>query len=213
MTALDINQFKALAGAGALIIDTRAAEVFCDGFIEDSISVPFDENFLAQLEELTGEQKIILVTDEAQNAAVLKALKDSGIAAEGYLNGGFDAWKEAGNTIDMLITIEADEFAIDYQFDEFYLVDVRTKEEFEKEHPEDAENVALADLEQILIDFETQDSYYVYGNNARQAITAGSIFRKIGFNRVRVVTADLETIKASGISWFVQKKKTDSSSK
>jgi rhodanese-related sulfurtransferase len=215
MNAIDIAQFKALATAGAIIIDTRTPEIFCDGFIEDSLSIPFNEGFISTLEELvTAEQKILLVTDAEQTNAVLKALKDSGnTSVEGYLTGGFEAWQNAGNKIDMLITVDADEFAIDYKFDEFYLIDVRPKEEFEKEHAEDAENIVLHDLEQILIDFETTDSYYVYGSTLQEAVTAGSVFRKIGFTRVRVVAADFETVKATGIPWFKQKKKTDSSSK
>ncbi len=215
MNAIEYSQFKELIAQGCVIVDTRKPEVFCESYIKGSVSIPFNENFVDAFDELTEpDQKILLITEETEAAAIAKTLKAAGTEnAEGFLQGGFDVWKNADNKIDMLITIDADEFKIDYQFDEFFLIDVRSKEEFAKDHAEDAENIALNDLEQILIEFEPGDSYYVYANSITEAVTAGSIFKKIGFNRVRVVAADYETIKKSGIPLFVQKKKENSSSK
>lgn len=215
MKAIDCSQFKELIAQGYAVVDTRKSEIFCDSFIEDSVSIPFDENFIDALDELTeAGQKILLVTEEHENAAIAKALKAvANENVQGFLEGGFDAWKNAGNKIDMLIAIDTDEFAIDYKHDEFYLVDVRSKEDYAIDHAEDSENVVLNDLEQILIEFETTDSYYVYGNTIQEAVTAGSIFKKIGFNRVRAVAADYESIKKSGIPLFEQKKKDKAASK
>ena len=96
--------------------------------------------------------------------------------------------------------------AMDYQYDEFYLVDTRSKADFAKEHVEDSENIALVDLEQIITALEEDHMYYVYGNSAKDAITAASIFKKNGIHRVRAVTADFAAIKAGKIPVFVQKK-------
>ncbi len=159
-------QFKALIEEGYYIIDTRKPEIFCDGFIEESVSVPFDDNFITTLTDLTEPgQKIVVVTDPADAAAVYKAIKAAAtVSAEAFLEGGYAAWADAGYKVDMLISIDADEFAMDYQYDEFYLVDIRSKDDFAQEHAEDAENIVLNDLEQILTEFDTADSYYVYGN-------------------------------------------------
>jgi len=215
MNLLELNRVKELIAQGYAVVDTRKSEIFCEGFIEDSISIPFNENFIDTLNELTETgQLVLIVADESEVPAISKALKDSGTQnIEGFLQGGFDTWKNAGSKVDMLIAIDADEFAIDYKHDEFYLVDVRSKEDFAKEHAEDAENIELSDLDQIILEFETGDSYYVYATNSNEAITAGSIFKRAGFNRIRVVAADYETIKAAGIPLFVQKKKENSSSK
>ncbi len=209
MQLFDASRFKALIEEGYTVIDTRPPAIFCDGFIAESLSIPFNDNFITTLDELTeAGQKLLLIADEADRAAVAKAIKAAGTTSpEGLLNGGFEAWAKAGYEIDLLIAIEADEFAMDYQFDEFYLVDIRSKEEYAKEHAEDAENIVLNDLEQILTEFETADSYYVYGNTAAEAVTAASVFKRLGFNRVRAVAADYETIKASNIPFFTAKKK------
>ncbi len=208
MQAVNASQFKALIEEGYYIIDTRKPEIFCDGFIEESVSVPFDDNFITTLNDLTEPgQKIVVVTDPADTAAVFKAIKGAAtVSAEAFLEGGFAAWSAAGYGVDMLISIDADEFAMDYQYDEFYLVDIRSKDDFAQEHAEDAENIVLNDLEQILTEFDTADSYYVYGNTAAEAITAASVFKKTGFNRIRPVAADYEAIKATKIPFFKLKK-------
>lgn len=215
MQALEINEFKQLIEQGYAVIDTRKPEIFCDSFIEESINIPFDDNFVDTYDELTEPgQKVIIVADEAHNSGIAKALKGAAIdSAEGYLKGGYEAWQNAGNKTDMLIPIDTDEFAIDYKYDEFFLIDVRSKEEYAKEHVEDSENIVLNDLEQILIEFETNDSYYIYGNTLSEAVTAGSIFKRIGFNRVRVIAAGFEELKAAGIPFFSQKKKDDKAAK
>lgn len=215
MQAFEAAAFKQLIEDGYAVVDTRKPEIFCEGFIEDSLSIPFNEGFVDALDELTEPgQKILIVADEADIAPITKTLKAAVVVnAEGFLQGGFDAWQNAGYKTDMLIAIDTDEFAIDYQYDEFYLVDVRSKEDYAQECIEDSENIVLNDLEQILIEFETNDSYYIYGNTVTEAVTAGSVFKRIGFNRVRVVAADFETLKKSGIPVFSQKKKDDKAEK
>ena len=37
---------------------------------------------------------------------------------EGYLKGGFDAWKNAGEPIDIIIEVDADELGMDIPFDD-----------------------------------------------------------------------------------------------
>jgi len=208
---LDIKEFKTRVNEGHSIIDTRSSETFAEGFMPGSISIPFNTNFMEWLQELTDDdQRLVLVADESEVAAIDNIIRLSGLSTiDGYLKGGWIAWRDVEKKFDLLITIDADEFEIDYQFDEFYLVDVRSKEGFENEHAEDAENVTLSDLEYIISEFDEDLSYYIYGETAAEAITAGSIVRKLGFERIRVVAADYATIKASKVP-FVKKKKTPS---
>jgi len=174
-----------------------------------AVSVPFSPTFINRLNDLTTDAVagVFVVTDE--NAAeVYKTLRASGLTTpKGFAKGDYISWQTDKIPVDVLITIEADEFAIDYQYDEFYLVDIRSAEEFAPEHPEDAENIALNDLEQLLPDLESSDSYYIYGDTAENAVTAGSVFKSFGFERVRVVSATFNDIKNAGVPWYTQKKK------
>ena len=215
MHKIELDEFKRLSAKGHAIIDTRKSEVFIEGFIKGSVSIPFTENFLVAIDDLISpDLKLLLVADDNDLLEVLKVLKGSGLDnVAGYLDGGYDAWINAGNKFDLIITVDEEELAIDYKFDEFYLVDLRSREEFEKEHVEDAENIALIDVEQIIVDAENDLNYYLYGSTATEAVTAASLFKKNGFHRLRAVMADYEKIKATGIPLFVQKKKEKSSPK
>jgi hydroxyacylglutathione hydrolase len=214
MQKFELDEFKALDLSAYAVVDARKSELFTDGFIAASVSIPFGENFINSIQELiSADVKILLVADEADIASMLRAVKNSGVSnITGYLAGGFEAWLNGGNKFDMLIGIDADEFAIDYQFDEFYLVDTRDRDEYEKGHVEDAESIALIDLEPLLVEMDTQDIYYLYGETAAEAVTAGSLLKRNGFQRVRPVTADYNAIKAAGVPMFAPKKKGNSSS-
>lgn len=214
MQKFELNEFEALDLSGYALVDTRKPEVFAEGFIAESVSIPFGESFIDSLQELiSADLKIILVADESDLVSILKTVKGSGISnVAGYLAGGFEAWQKEDNEFDLLISIDADEFALDYQFDEFYLIDLRDKEDYNKGHVEDAENIALIDLEPLLIEMDTQDLYYLYGQTVTEAITAASLLKRNGFHRIRSVAADYNTLKATGIPMFAPKKKGNSSS-
>lgn len=209
MNAVQVDALKALDTDEYLIIDTRKPQVFAEGFSEGAINIPFNPLFTESLQYLPEEDtKILVVAEEAEIPTVMKALKASGVQGiEGYLQQGFATWLEAGKPTDMLIAIEADEFKMDYQFDEFYLIDLRTADDFKAGHVEDAENIEMAELERTLAELSTEDSYYVYGNTAQDAIIAASIFRRYGFERIRPVASDYAAIQESGVPLHVQKKK------
>ncbi|MDB5283737.1 MAG: fold metallo-hydrolase [Bacteroidota bacterium] len=215
MEKIEPAEFAALAAKGHAIVDARKSEVFTEGFIKGSVSIPFSENFLVSVDELISHDlKLLVVADEVNLIEILKMLKGSGLfEVAGYLDGGYDTWANAGNKFDMIITVDEDEFAIDYQYDEFYLVDIRNDEEFKKEHVEDSENIALIDIEQIIVELENDLSYYLYGNTAAEAITAASLFKKNGIQRVRAVAVEYEKIKTTNIPFFSVKKKGSSSTK
>jgi len=214
MQKFELAEFKALDLSGYALVDTRKPEVFAEGFIEGSVSIPFGEGFVDSLQELISpELKVLVIAEEAEIASILKAIKGSGMSnVTGYLADGFEAWQKEANRFDLLISIDADEFALDYQFDEFYLIDLRDREDYEKGHVEDAENITLIDLEPLLIEMDTAELYYLYGNTAAEAITAASLLKRNGFHRIRSVAAEYNTLKAAGIPMFVPKKKGNSSS-
>ena len=208
MTKLTPDDFLKHAEDGVTIIDTRSATKVFDGMYSGSLVIVFDDQFLSTLQQLTSaDEKLLIVTDEEHAEKVYRVIKNSaGHDVVGFFVWGND-FNAGNNALDFMITIDADEFAMDYHYDEFFLIDVRTPEQFEEEHVEDAENISIPDLETALADFETNGSYYVYAETVSEAIAAGSVFKKFGMDRLRVVEASFEDIKKSGVPVFTRKKK------
>lgn len=215
MTAIEPNELGKQPAKEFQLIDTRQPEIFADGFIEGALSIPYNSHFKQTLQEvISEEQKTVIIADANELPTVMKELKAAGIVnLHGYLHGGFEAWKQAGGKTDMLILIEADEFAMDYQFDEFFLIDTRPADEYKQDHVEDSENIELSEIERLLPELDLEGRYYVYGNTAQDAVTAASIFKRDGFQQIRPVVSDYETIKQSGVALYAPKKKSDADKK
>lgn len=200
MALLTVAETKNWLSKGGLIIDLRSIDSFMDGFIPGSVYMPYSDNFYSVLDTLCEtEDAIILVSENpVQQAEIekrLTALPSDSI--KGFLKEGFSDWAKT-ETIDLIIGIEADEFAMDYQYDEFVLIDLRSKELYEQEHIEDSENVLPEELLTYLLELDEEQIYYLYGNNAHETLNAASLFKRAGFQRVRPVLADYETIKNLG---------------
>ena len=214
MNGIELDEFLSLADNGYVVVDVRQPQIFSQGFLKDAISISNQENFIHVFHELIeSDWKVLLIADENEIPFLSKKISSAGITImHAFLKGEFEPSKIPVKYLDMLITIDAEELRLDYRFDEFYLVDVRSKEEFEIEHLEHAENITLNDLEQLIIDLDIMQSYYVYAGSVAEAVTAGSLFKRYGFNRVKVVTDSFDIIKATGIS-VVRNKKEKSSEK
>lgn len=214
MQTIGINEFRQLNTEGVWVIDTRSSENFCNGFIKRAVSVPFDENFKHVLSELIEDgQSLLLIADIEIADAVTETLKTAlNYKLLGILCAPKDSWELSSKETDLLITIDVEEFAIDYNYDEFFLIDVRDADQYLEEHLEYAQNIALNDLEQTLIDMETSGSYYICAANFREAVTAGSVFKQNGFERVRVIQADFLEFRNTKLP-FVKKKKEKTNSR
>jgi len=116
----------------------------------------------------------------------------------GYVFGSFDAWKDAGEEIDIIIDVEADELAMDLPFDEKLIVlDVRKPVEYAEGHVKDAVNVPLSELNDPLnmAVIEEDQNVYIYCASGYRSIIAASLFKRQGIHNVRNVVGGWYEIK------------------
>src|SRR5258706_3118085 len=119
MIALSLTDFKNKMKEEVIVIDTREATVFTQGFIPGSVFIGLEGRFAEWAGSiLSFEQRMILVTEKGKEEETIVRLARVGFdKVEGYLKGGFEAWKKAGENIDMIIDIEADEMEMDLKYD------------------------------------------------------------------------------------------------
>ena len=91
---------------------------------------------------LPFDAPMLLVTDPGKEKETIIRLARVGFdKVKGYLDGGYEAWKNSGEEIDMIIDVEADELMMDIPFDKnLVVVDVRRPTEYADGHLKDAIN-------------------------------------------------------------------------
>ena len=108
----------------------------------------------------------------------------------GYLSGGFQAWKEAGEPIDMIIDVEPDELAMDLPFDDRLLViDVRRETEFADGHIRNAVNIPLEEMTDPvnLANIEDEHNVYLHCAGGYRSVIAASLLKRQGLHNLRNV--------------------------
>src|SRR5581483_2633098 len=96
LKALSVDEFKnAMKDEDVIILDTRRAEVFANGFIPGSIFIGLEGRFAEWAGSLMPFDKdILLVTEQGKERETVVRLARVGFERFlGYLEGGFEAWR------------------------------------------------------------------------------------------------------------------------
>jgi hydroxyacylglutathione hydrolase len=208
MNPIALKDAAVMLDGGTIIIDTRPSAIFVQGFIPGSFHIPLSEHFKEYAElTLDPEFSALIIAENGQEEKACRDLIKTGVVTvAGYIDGGYEAWLAADNTPDLIIDIDAEEFGIDYKFDEFYLIDTRTDEDYEAEHIEHAENIPLSEIEETIPALNAADSYYIYAASIEDAAFAASLFRRADFFKIRVVTVGYSELKDTEIPVAKKKK-------
>jgi hydroxyacylglutathione hydrolase len=129
LIGVDVANFENLvAQTDALILDTRNSADFCKGYIPNSISIGISGDFAPWVGSLIENvnQTIILVTEIGKEEETITRLARIGFDnIIGYLEGGFQAWKNANKEIDTVNRISAEQFASEAKPLTNKMVDIR----------------------------------------------------------------------------------------
>jgi hydroxyacylglutathione hydrolase len=197
---LNIESFKQLVSEGALILDTRKATLFTQGFIPSAISIGLEGRFAEWAGALLPfHAPIVLVTEPGQEEESLIRLTRVGFdQVKGFLQGGYPAWVEAGERIDLIIDVEADELKMDLNYDHHMIVlDVRKELEYDNGHVKSALNIPLQSMTDIaqIVNFEDTDNIYIHCAGGYRSVIAASLLKKHGIHNLRNVLGGFDAIK------------------
>jgi len=200
LQVLSVADIKKEIENDTVLLDTRQPEAFTKGFIPGSINIGLDGRFAEWAGSLLPfDKQILLITEIGKEKETLIRLARVGFSnVIGCAEGGFDAWKNAGEEIDVIIDIEADELAMDLPFDENLIVmDVRKPVEYADGHVKDAVNLPLAELNDPLNMAVIEDNQNVYINCASgyRSVIAASLFKRQGIHNIRNVVGGWDEIK------------------
>jgi glyoxylase-like metal-dependent hydrolase (beta-lactamase superfamily II)/rhodanese-related sulfurtransferase len=197
---LSVEEVKKAINEDAWLLDTRPSRVFTLGFIPGSVSIGLE----GRLAEWAGsllpfDKPIILVSEQGKEKEAIIRLARVGFSkVAGYVKGGYDAWKAAGEEIDMIIDVEADELAMDIPFDEnLVVVDVRKPAEFAEGHVKDALNIPLDSMKDPanMAILEEDQNIYVHCAGGIRSVIGASLLKRQGIHNLRNVVGGWKKIK------------------
>ena len=200
LTPLSLEDFKKIQNEEILVLDTRHASEFTNGFIPGSIFIGLEGRFAEWAGSLLSfDNPMILVTEPGKEEESVVRLSRVGFdKMQGYLTGGFDTWKSAGEPVDMIIDVEADELAMDIPHDpNLVVVDVRRETEFADGHVKDAQNLPLNEMNDVvnLALFEDNQNLYVHCAGGYRSVIASSLLKRQGVHNLRNVLGGWSKIK------------------
>jgi hydroxyacylglutathione hydrolase len=200
---LSVTDFENEIKNGAWVLDTRHQDIFEEGFVPGSVFIGLNGRFAEWVGTvLKMDQPLILVCEDGKEEEAVTRLARVGYEnVNGFLSSGFLAWKDAGKPIDILISIEADELAMDMKFEKLKVIDVRKKNEFETGHVEGAENIVLQYFNDELETSPTQskDHVYVHCQGGYRSVIASSLLKRKGFQFVKNIRGGWSEIQKTTV--------------
>ena len=200
MQAYTVATFKQKLQEDITLLDTRQADIFTEGFVPGSISIGLEGRFAEWAASLlTLEKPLLLITEIGKEEETQGKLSKIGfLKIDGYLDGGFEAWNAAGEKVDMIINVDADEVAMDLPFDtNLQVVDVRLETEFAEGHIKGAINIPLNNMTDLalLAGFEDNQNLYVQCGGGYRSVIAASLMKKQGLHNLRNITGGWDAVK------------------
>jgi hydroxyacylglutathione hydrolase len=200
MKALSIAEFKQLIKEDTIILDTRHADVFTQGFIPGSVFIGLEGRFAEWAGSLLPfDAPIVLVTEPGKEKETIVRMARVGFSTiKGFLDGGYATWLNAGEEIDMIIDVEADELMMDIPHDKnLVVVDVRRSTEYADGHLKDALNLPLNEMTDpaLMANLEETQNLYVHCAGGYRSVIASSLLKRQGIHNIRNITGGWGKIK------------------
>ena len=191
MQALSVRAFKAAwAEEEALVLDTRSKQDFAAGFIPGSIYIGLEGSFASWIGTLITDLKtpILFVADAGREDEVVTRMARVGYDNPiGFLEGGFEAWKAAGEEVDTLEEVDPEGFSKMYKKG-MELLDVRKESEFSAQHLVGSVNFPLDFINRNMSQVNSDKKYYLYCNSGYRSVIAASILKARGIQEVVNIT-------------------------
>ena len=198
--------------SGALILDTRNAADFHQGFVPNSINIGLKGDFAPWVGAMIVDvhQPILLVSDPGTEEKVITRLSRVGFDhVLGYLEGGFESWKNSGKEIDTIHRISAQDFAAKFS-DDSKVIDVRKESEYDAEHVENAYRRPLADINDWANALNNDEHFFIHCAGGYRSMIAASILNSRGIRNFTEIEGGFNKIKETSVpkSNFVCQSKT-----
>jgi hydroxyacylglutathione hydrolase len=207
---LTSSQVAEMMEQGAVVVDGRSSADFGAGHIPGAINVQLSSS---EFEQRVGwmtpdDAPLILLTnssDDAQEAIYKMAFIALETRVVGYLDGGIDAWMEAGNHVEAVPQMAVHTLRHKLSVNGLQLLDVRDTEEWDEGHIEKAHHLPYTRMVEQLtspamlgtLSLSKDHHVAVTCATGKRSSTAISILKREGFKHLYNVTGGMEAWEAA----------------
>ena len=197
-TSLTIKEVSEKIKGGAFLLDTRTSNEFGKEFIPSSINIGLDGGFAGWVGSLIkfGIPIIIIADSGKEQESIIRLARIGYDNIIGYLQGGFDSWKNNNLLLDSINCIEADELESYIKTGEYTLVDVRNKSEVVATgRLKNSLSISLDEIQNELAQFNKDEDYILYCAGGYRSMIAASILKRAGIKNVYSISGGIKKIK------------------
>ena len=203
MRALNVEEFVTIAeNLNAVVLDTRNATNFAQGFVPKSINIGLKGDFAPWVGAIISDvkQPILIITDEGSEEEAVTRLSRVGFdQLLGYLQGGFESWKTSGNEVDKINRISAEAFKNEFDDVKSTIIDVRKESEYKAQHVENAYNKPLAIINSWFETTKNLDEFYIHCGGGYRSMIAASILKARGIHHFKEIDGGFAAISNVGV--------------
>lgn len=197
------EQFEEIAEvSGALILDVRSLGKFAGGFIPQSVNIGLEGDFAPWVGALIADvnQPVLLVTEKGDEEEAVTRLSRVGFdKVLGFLDGGFDAWKESGKETDTVHRISAEQFEKEIHQKEVKIVDIRRESEYNAEHIHEAYSKPLAYINEWIHTIDPEEHFYLHCGSGYRSTMAASILQARGYRNFTEIGGGFKAIALTNV--------------
>lgn len=145
-------------------------------------------------------QKILLVAEPGKEQEAIIRLSRVGYdTCIGFLDGGMEAWVEAGQPVNVMRSIKAERLAVMALYEDVKILDVRRPKEFKAGHLVNAVNVPLDEVHTLAATLDPTQRYFVYCASGYRSLILISILAAKGFEHLVDITGGFTVLKECGL--------------
>ncbi len=200
--ALTAEAFEVAANeTGAVVLDVRHQNDFAKAHIPRSIFIGLNGSFAPWVGALIADvkQPILLVAPEGKEEETITRLSRVGFDGTiGYLKGGVNTWVAARKDTDSVKSIDALAFSQEYTKDS-EVFDVRKESEYGAQHVADAKLTPLDFINDHLVEFPTEGTFYVHCAGGYRSMIAASILKSRGIHNLIDIAGGFAAIEKTDV--------------
>ena len=196
LRAIKPVELKAMLDEGEVALDVRPGEEFAAGHVPGSVNIALSGQFASwagTVLGLTAHPVLIGASDSQVEEARLRMARVGIEVLDGYLQGGVEAWKQAGFALGTLAQMTPQDLNHQLASGNVQVLDVRREPEWEAAHIEGANWWPLDNFRVAAPEIDHEAPIAVHCKGGYRSMIACSLLQRAGFKHVTNLVGGIDS--------------------